>query len=948
MHTRHCIWLLTLLLISPCFAQSTWQGQMVLTGSSVLNSQVAPVEMYDAQLPQAWVDSHECDAAVNSPDVTVTISPSGGSYACTGSTSSLQQALDDAETRRIASNRSTKIVVSTSCPSFTAHGDASRVWMKNLDDAGTYNYDPKQGGKCIVITSNNPARRGVRVGYVAVQAISRSGNVVTVTTLDAHGLNAGDPVAVENVTGWTKNFNSTVNDPWTVASVPDSTHFTYSQTGPNESGTVTFPFTTITGPNTLSQWLTHFYKIQTDANNAYPIYGQVNATTDRGPQSYVWMNADVSTAPGPQNPITAISRNASGLVTASVSNQFTSAGDFVQIAGVTPTSFNGYVKLASKTSSQITYQQSASLGAETGSGGTAQGSVQQDESQIMLGLGAHNTTEIPYHLGVEQSYVHGCAGPTVPTTLETLPHPIPCSTPAGHNKSGIRMFCADCWVVDSFVDQIVYEGVETHAVGAGPGGIGPQLISNNRLRGGSTTIHYGGAAPNIPGNNPVDLEIRQNTVDLDPNWQALSFGGGHASGGTAGDVHSWALKNRIEFKTGNRVLVWGNKFGWSWHDADQAGSIYLLTVRSSGYRVMLRNVTTENNLFAHMWGFVQITGRDDPSSGSGISFVTQGLHFRNNLIMDTANPKLVWSPGVINAFPMGAGAFPFTCNATRSNNVATLSNCASSSAPIQPWTDIEVGDWLRVSACSDPSFNSSTAAALSSDPLTLGPVTYANSGPNVSTGVTCSMTTDAGAPRGVRIEHNTVISGGMTGYRNSFLKVGGTGGTATARYLTVKNNLWVMTTWNYAYGVLCTPGSNVWDGTASAWSFSCVDSATAEFHHNALVSPTSPLSPSHYSDWRTRGTEDASHSTTFFPSSLTCGGASNGSCPGFASDYASGANATDYHDYKLNPLSYYAAGKNGGADDNKDLGVDVNELDQSFVQSQYVCKTPCGAGPFPH
>ena len=920
----------------------------MLTGSSILNSQVTPLITYDAQLPQTWVDSHECDNALTSPDVTVTVAPSGGDFTCTGSTSSLQSALDAAETRRITSNLSTKIVVSTSCPSFVTHGDSSRIWTKNLDDAGTYEYDPKKGGKCIVVTSNNPARRGVRVGYVAVSAISRSSNVVTVTTLDAHGLNPGDPVAVENVTGWTKNFNSTVNDPWTVATVADSTHFTYSQTGPNESGTITFPFTTITGPNTLSDWLSHFYKLQTDANNAYPIYGQANATTGHGPQSYLFVNADVSTAAGPQNAITAISRDAGGLVSATVSNQFIGAGDWIQIAGVTPSSFNGYVKLAAKTSTSIQYQQSAALGAASGSGGTAQGSVQEDESLIMLGLGAHSVHEIPYHLGVEQSYVHGCAGPTVPTTLETLPHPIPCSTPSGHNKSGIRMFCADCWVVDSFVDQIVYEGVETHAVGAGPGGIGPQLISNNRLRGGSTTIHYGGAAPNIAGNNPVDIEIRQNTVDLDPNWQSMSFGGGHASGGTAGDVHSWALKNRIEFKTGERILVWGNKFAWSWHDADQAGSIYLLTVRSSGYRVKLRNVTTENNLFQHMWGFVQITGRDDPASGSGVSFATQGLYFRNNMIWDTGNPNLVYSPGVINAFPMGAGAFPFTCNATRINNVATLSNCASSSAPIQPWTDVETGDWLRVSSCSDASFNTSITPAISSDPLTLGPITYANAGPNVSTGVTCNMTTDAGAPRGIRIEHNTVVSGGLAGYRNSFLKLGGTNGTATARYLTVKNNIWVMTTGNYAYGALCTPGSNVWDGTGSTWSFSCIDNATAEFHHNALIAPTSPLNASHYSDWLVRGTEDASRLTTFFPSSLTCGGTFNASCPGFAADYGGGSNATDYHDYKLNPLSYYAAGKAGHADDNKDLGVDVNELDQSFVQRQYVCKTPCGAGPFPH
>jgi hypothetical protein len=828
-----------------------------LTATQPLTIAISSGPTGTATLPQNWVDTHIWDHAITAPDRVKTIKASGGDYTCTGNTTALQSALDEAESWRIAHDQDTRIDIDPACPAFVVHGTSSQIYMKNLDDAGTYSY-----GKGIVIRSTNPPRRGVRVGYVAISAISRTNNTVTVTTLDPHGLSEGNPVSIWGITGWTTNFNADENNPFQNVHVIDATHFSFSQTGANETGTVTFPYSLMTGPNTLAQWAVGtyggFYKIQSDGANAIPVSGQANAVTGNGPRGYLWMNVDGSTPTGSQ----------------------------------------------------------------------------LDNAILLMGrLATNDPIEAGWDMGVEQSYIHGCAG-TVPTTLETLPHPIACST-VGRNKSAVRLFCGRCWLADSFVDQIVYEGIETHSVGAGPGGIGPQKIVNNRLRGGSTTIHYGGSLPGIDGNTPVDLEVAHNVVDLDPNWKSLSFGGTGS--------HHWALKNRIEFKTGQRILVWGNRFAWSWHDADQTGSMFLLTIRE----IKLRNVTVENNLFSHMYGFLQLTGRNDTASTEGISYSTQGIRVRNNMIWGAGDPTLTASPGVIKALPTNSNDFPFICSASRAGGVTTLTNCTSVNAT---QTDTEPGDWIRLDNCSDASFNILPAEVISSDPTTAGPLTFAQSGPDAS-GATCTLHIDTGTPRGVRFENNTIITEGVGGFRNLFLNVGDT--NQMARQVTVRNNIFVQTTGTAANAIFCTAGgSGGNEGSGSTFAADCFDKASFELHHN-LIRPSGNLTQSRYSDWFPRGTENTSHPTTWFPANLGCSGSYTASCPGFTADYVTGSQAVDYHDYQLHPNSYYAAGHAGQGDDGKDLGADLAELDSTLVQNVYTCHSDCtngGAnhGPYPH
>jgi len=67
----------------------------------------------------------------------------------------------------------------------------------------------------------------------SIASITRNSNFVTVTTQTAHNLLSGDQAVIAGVTGGTTAFNGT----FAVAVILDATHFTYAQTGANESGT---------------------------------------------------------------------------------------------------------------------------------------------------------------------------------------------------------------------------------------------------------------------------------------------------------------------------------------------------------------------------------------------------------------------------------------------------------------------------------------------------------------------------------------------------------------------------------------------------------------------------------------------------------------------------------------------------------------------------------------
>ncbi|MBS1851332.1 MAG: hypothetical protein JST79_10500 [Acidobacteria bacterium] len=814
-------------------------GQSIHTGGSTTNGQAAWSALSNrgaspAQLPQNWVNQHQCDVALNNPDVLKRVRNTGGDYA--GTQAGLQQALNDAEALRVAEGKSSKIVVDTDV-TITVTSSETSITMPN---------NGYSGSACVVIASSNPLQRTTQVGSLAIQSISRSAGVVTVNTFNPHGLSSGDTALMENVTGWQKNFNGTF--PVTVTS---PTQFSYAQAGsPNESGTVSFPFTRVSGPNTLAQQVANnFFRLRVSASNVPVMQGAA------GSHHWAWFDADISSTAG-----------------------------------------------------------------------------QNDAPLVQLGNASNNTAGYAgegFHMGLSQTYIHGCAS-GVASTTPVWPAPVACAADL-KTKDAIRLMCGDCWLTDSMIDQILYAGVESHLISSYPAQ-GPVKITNNHLRGGSIGILFGGAQPSIDLLVPSDIEIRLNSIELDPNWYMVSS--------FANPTRSWLIKNRFELKNASRVVFAGNRVRYSWADS-QRGSLSLLTPRGDGYWGRVDNVTIENNLWEHGNDWFQTLGRDGAAQ---LSMPLQRVLVRNNLVSDIVNPTWGNSSGQTTALPIGLGGNTYSCAVARSGNVASLSACSCSSGSSCPYTGVSTGDWVHTLACSDSSFNASKAPALSSDPFTSGPITFANNGPDVTSGVTCTLDNAQGYPQFITFDHNTVITQGKgTGVRSLLADLTDSGTDPSreqAANLTYKNSIMSKATSSNNW-VWCS--ANTSEGTSSAKAAACVDNPTFSFHHLALFGPGGTAS--NYSEWNPAGTQLASLSTLRLLSNGVCSSTPNQNCAGFVNNLSSTADP-EYHNYGLLSTSYYKAGQPGQADDGKDLGVDLNELDAAFVQGQYVCRTFCGSGPY--
>ena len=94
----------------------------------------------------------------------------------------------------------------------------------------------------------------------------------------------------------------------------------------------------------------------------------------------------------------------------------------------------------------------------------------------------------------------------------------------------------------------------------------------------------------------------------------------------------WSVKNLLEFKNAQRVVVDGNVFEHIWPQA-QTGYAILLTPRnqeSTAPWSAVRDITLANNVLRHMSGGISILGEDD----EGSSERTERITIRNNLVYD--------------------------------------------------------------------------------------------------------------------------------------------------------------------------------------------------------------------------------------------------------------------------------------------------------------------------
>ena len=238
---------------------------------------------------------------------------------------------------------------------------------------------------------------------------------------------------------------------------------------------------------------------------------------------------------------------------------------------------------------------------------------------IDLGSEVNRVEDLPQHIVIERSYIHG-------------------DTARG-SRRGVALNGAHITIVDSHLSDFKEEGADSQAI-CGWNGPGPFRIENNYIEAAGENIMFGGADPEIPNLVPSDILVLRNYFSKPLAWRE-----GHPEyAGTP-----WTVKNLFELKNARRVLIRDNFFEHNWTHA-QNGMAILFTPRSEDGRVpwaTVEDVTFENNIVRAVGGGISVLGRDDARP----SQLTRRLIIRNNLFFDVGGE---WGDGRLFIFVGGA------------------------------------------------------------------------------------------------------------------------------------------------------------------------------------------------------------------------------------------------------------------------------------------------------
>jgi hypothetical protein len=147
-------------------------------------------------------------------------------------------------------------------------------------------------------------------------------------------------------------------------------------------------------------------------------------------------------------------------------------------------------------------------------------------------------------------------------------------------------------------------------------GPGPYTITNNYLEGAGENVLFGGSDPAIPQLVPSDITITRNYVTKQMSWRGSA----------------WNVKNLLEFKNAQRVVVDGNVFENNWLAA-QVGYSILFTPRNqdgSGPWTIVQQIQFTNNIVRHVASGINILGVDYIHP----SLLTNAITIRNNVFED--------------------------------------------------------------------------------------------------------------------------------------------------------------------------------------------------------------------------------------------------------------------------------------------------------------------------
>jgi hypothetical protein len=228
------------------------------------------------------------------------------------------------------------------------------------------------------------------------------------------------------------------------------------------------------------------------------------------------------------------------------------------------------------------------------------------------GSSSQNTlAQMPHHLIIDRCYLHSLAGQEL--------------------KRGVSLQSGETSIINSWLSGFKAAEQDSQAI-CGWNGTGPYHINNNYVEAAGENILIGGADPWISGLIPSDIEIKGNTITKPLSWKAdePSYGG-----------QKWVVKNLLELKNAQRVVIDGNVIENCWRAAQGGTSIVLTPRNQSGGAVWstIREVRISNNIIRDANQAIGMLSQDDEHQ----SQVLDGVEIRNNLVYEIDRKR--WGGG---------------------------------------------------------------------------------------------------------------------------------------------------------------------------------------------------------------------------------------------------------------------------------------------------------------
>lgn len=195
---------------------------------------------------------------------------------------------------------------------------------------------------------------------------------------------------------------------------------------------------------------------------------------------------------------------------------------------------------------------------------------------------------------------------------------------------------------------------DTQTIGGGLGDkpMGPYKIVNNFLEAAGENILFGGGYATT---TPTDIEIRRNHM-----FKPLTWMRGQAGYVGGADGNPFIVKNLLELKNAQRVVIDGNIMENSWAGFSQVGFAILLTPKNQGGRMgtnlcpacQVTDVTIRYNSISHVAAGLQIA---NALAGTGAALDGQRYSI-HDIVVDDIDGKKFGGPGEFVQISVSAGA----------------------------------------------------------------------------------------------------------------------------------------------------------------------------------------------------------------------------------------------------------------------------------------------------